>query len=66
MALYAAFGNSTVVRKLSRVLEGRAPPRPLQRARDGDVWARIGVLIAQRGSQSVAIQKVKGHATAVM
>eukprot|EP00969_Alexandrium_andersonii_P260143 11501875-Alexandrium_andersonii.AAC.1 len=56
--------NSNVVRRAQGVIRGRgAFPQPWGISRDGDAWSIIEALVAARGRGSIAVEKVKAHAT---
>ena len=61
-AVHLGVDNLSVVRHVSRILEGRISGRPFELTFDGDLLIIIERMILLRGVQNVKITKVKGHA----
>ena len=61
-AVHLGVDNLNVVRLVSRLLDGRAPVRPLELTVDGDLLGIIERMIQLRGVQGIKVTKVKGHA----
>ena len=61
-AVHVGVDNLGVVRHVSRLLDGLPPSIPLELVTDGDLLVLIRRMIDLRGSDTVRITKVKGHA----
>ena len=60
--VHMGIDNQTVVLKLKRLLLGARPSKPWPLICDGDLWEWADKLIEARGSHSVRVTKVTGHA----
>ena len=54
--------NLGVVRHVGRLLDGCHGPVPFELVKDGDLLLLIGGMLCLRGSNTIWISKVKGHA----
>ena len=61
-AVHVGVDNLGVVRHIGRLLDGLPPSIPLELVFDGDLLVLIRRMIDLRGSSTVRITKVKGHA----
>ena len=61
-AVHVGVDNLGVVRHIGRLLDGLPPSVPFELATDGDLLVLIRRMIDLRGSDTVRITKVKGHA----
>ena len=61
-AVHVGVDNLGVVRHIGRLLDGLPPSVPFELMTDGDLLVLIRRMIDLRGSDSVRITKVKGHA----
>ena len=61
-AVHLGVDNLNVVRHVSGILAGRSGRKPFELCTDGDFLTVIQVIVRQRGSETVRISKVKGHA----
>ena len=61
-AVHVGVDNLGVVRHVGRLLDGLPPSIPLELVTDGDLLVLIRRMIDLRGSDTVRITKVKGHA----
>ena len=61
-AVHVGVDNLGVVRHVGRLLDGLPPSIPLELVTDGDLLALIRRMVHLRGSSTVRITKVKGHA----
>ena len=61
-AVHVGVDNLGVVRHVGRLLDGLLPSIPLELVTDGDLLVLIPRMIDLRGSSTVRITKVKGHA----
>ena len=61
-AVHVGVDNLCVVRHVGRLLDGLPPSIPFELVTDGDLLVLIRRMIDLRGSDTVRITKVKGHA----
>ena len=61
-AVHLGVDNLNVVRHVSGILAGRSGRKPFELCTDGDFLTLIQVIVRQRGSETLRISKVKGHA----
>ena len=61
-AVHLGVDNLGVVRHVGRLLDGSRGPKPFELVNDGDLLLLIDRMLLQRGSDTVCISKVKGHA----
>ena len=70
LPVHAGLGNQSVVRKANRILDWindgnitDPPGPPLCLQNDGDLWVIFTNIVRARGAHSIAVSKVKGHAS---